>query len=241
MKWPVALVACVLALQLSVGALERKEVFARLTQIPVFTLVNNQGSPVLVSRKNDPSKAQYATFFFQPQDAERFQTMMQGSNPGLAKSVKLRAIPLSLALQFSDDQKNKKPPVRIDLIPRETSMDYALTLAKQIDKSVKQFQGVPVFALTDLKARQVISVRRDPSNQPSQLYFFDESDAKSFFETLKRSNPKLAKETRISAAPLENLLAGMLKIQKPAEADQLVLIGSSASVKYAQKLQPTKP
>jgi len=240
LKRQLSLVGLTLAVTLSTSvlALERKDVVNRLSQIPVFALINEKGSPILVSPKNDPSKAQYATFFLQPQEAENFQNLLKRSDPKLAKTVQLRALPLSLALQFAEDQKDKKPPVRVDIVPHKPSMDYALTLAKQMSKEVKTFPGVPVFALTDLKGSQVISVRRDGKGSPSQLYFFDEDDAKQFFATLKKSNPKLAQATRISAAPFQNLFDGMLKIQKPAEADQIVLVAPTASLQYAKKINP---
>jgi hypothetical protein len=164
--------------------------------------------------------------------------LLKGSDPALAKTVRIQAIPLSRALMFAEAQKANKKPVKVDVVPHRQSLEYALTVAQQSNKDLKKFPGVPVFALTDLKGQKVISVKRKDSDQPSQIYFFDEVDAQTAFTSLKSKNPQLAAQTRISAAPFQNLLAALFKMQKPAEADRIILYPSTAALKYAQTLAP---
>ncbi|WP_218080542.1 Tic22 family protein [Anthocerotibacter panamensis] len=219
-------------------ALDRKEVFNRLRQIPVFTLINDKGSPVLVTPKADKDKLQHATFFLNPQDVKEFQNLLNKGNPTLAKTVTVRAVPLNLAFQFGEEQKANKQPVRVDIVPTRKSVDYALTLAKQVNKDLKQFPGVPVFALTDLTGQKVVSIQPKGQSAPSQVYFLDEKDAQTTLTNLKKANPKLATQTRISAAPFENLLGLLLKLEKPADADRILVVPSTAALSYAKQLNP---
>ncbi len=222
------------------SALDRKEIYSRLEQIPVFVLINDKGNPILVSAatasKDKPQQAVY--FFVSPEEAKKFEGLFKKSEPNLAKTAKLRAIPMSQALKFAEEQQGKKEPLKVEIVPREESVQYAFTLAKQINKELKNFPGLPLFALTDLTGKQVISVKRDAKKEPNQLYFFDEADAKGFYEGLKKRNPDLAAKTKISAAPFQNLLGIMSKMTKTSEADRIVLIPSNAALKYVQEITP---
>ncbi len=219
-------------------ALDRKDVFNRLTQIPVFTLVNEKGNPILVSPKNDKSGTQYATFFLSPQEIQNFNNALKASNPTLAKAVSIRALPLGKALEFGEAQKAQNKPLKIDIIPHKSTLDFALTLAKKTNKDLKTFPGIPIFALTDLTGKKVISVQRKDSTTPNQLYFFDETDAQNALNNLTKSNNKLAAQTRISVAPFQNLLGILLKMEKSSDADRIVMIPSQTSLKFAKQVNP---
>jgi Tic22-like family len=228
-----------LALNLSnqpAHALEEKVVLRKMDNIPVFTLLNEKSSPVLVAppKGAKTSASQIAYFFLSKQELMDFQKVLQKSNPELAKSLNAKALPLGKAIEFGNE--NKKNKLAIEILPAKGSLDYALKLAQEREKGLKSYPGVPVFALTDKSEKNVLGVKQN--GQTVQPFFFDNQDAQKTFDSLKQKNPELAKNTKISVLPFQKLFELLRQTKEAKEADRIAIVPSSESLQYARSLAP---
>lgn len=86
---------------MSAIALPEAEVLKRLQSIPVFTVANEQGSPILASDPQQKNGPQIATFFVSQKEAQGFLNQIKAKNaavgklPGLSRLlwVKLLRLP----------------------------------------------------------------------------------------------------------------------------------------------------
>lgn len=223
-----------LALSQPAHALDENVVLRKMDRIPVFTLLNEKSSPVLVAppKGAKTSATQIAYFFLSKQELADFQKVLQKSNPTLAKSVKAKALPLGKALEFGKE--NKKNKLAIEILPAQSSLRYALKLAQEKEKSLKIYPGIPVFALTDKSEKNVLGVKQN--GQTVQPFFFDSQDAERTFAALKQKNPELAKNTKISVIPFQKLFDVLRQTKDAKEADRITIVASSESLQYARTL-----
>jgi hypothetical protein len=214
--------------------LDENVVLRKMDRIPVFTLLNEKSSPVLVAppKGAKTSATQIAYFFLSKQELADFQNVLQKSNPTLAKSVKAKALPLGKALEFGKE--NKKNKLAIEILPAQSSLRYALKLAQEKEKSLKIYPGIPVFALTDKSEKNVLGVKQN--GQTVQPFFFDSQDAERTFAALKQKNPELAKNTKISVIPFQKLFDVLRQTKDAKEADRITIVASSESLQYARTL-----
>jgi hypothetical protein len=227
-----------LALSQPAHALDENVVLRKMDSIPVFTLLNEKSSPVLVAppKGAKTSASQIAYFFLSKQELDNFQKVLQKSNPALAKSLNAKALPLGKAIEFGNE--NKKNKLAIEILPAQSSLSYALKLAQTKDKALKAYPGVPVFALTDKSEKNVLGVKQN--GQTVQPFFFDNQDAEKTFAALKQKNPELAKNTKIAVLPFQKLFDLLRQTKDAKEADRIAIVPSSESLQYARTLSPAK-
>ena len=227
-----------LALSQPAHALDENVVLRKMDSIPVFTLLNEKSSPVLVAppKGAKTSASQIAYFFLSKQGLADFQKLLQKSNPTLAKSLNAKALPLGKAIEFGNE--NKKNKLAIEILPAQSSLDYALKLAQAKEKGLKAYPGVPVFALTDKSEKNVLGVKQN--GQTVQPFFFDNQDAEKTFAALKQKNPELAKNTKIAVLPFQKLFELLRQTKDAKEADRIAIVPSSESLQYARTLNPAK-
>ncbi len=227
-----------LALSQPAHALDENVVLRKMDSIPVFTLLNEKSSPVLVAppRGAKTSASQVAYFFLNKKELDDFQKILQKSNPTLAKSLNAKALPLGKAIEFGNE--NKKNKLAIEILPAQGSLSYALKLAQEKDKALKAYPGVPVFALTDKSEKNVLGVKQN--GQTVQPFFFDSQDAEKTFSALKQKNPELAKNTKIAVLPFQKLFDLLRQTKDAKEADRIAIVPSSESLQYARTLAPAK-
>ena len=223
-----------LALGQPAQALDENVVLRKMDRIPVFTLLNEKSSPVLVAppKGAKTSASQIAYFFLSKQELADFQKVLQKSNPTLAKSLNAKALPLGKAIEFGNE--NKKNKLAIEILPAQSSLSYALKLAQEKEKGLKAYPGVPIFALTDKSEKNVLGVKQN--GQTVQPFFFDSQDAERTFAALKQKNPELAKNTKISVLPFQTLFNLLRQTKDAKEADRITIVPSSESLQYARTL-----
>lgn len=225
-----------LALSHPAHALDDKAVLQRMDRIPVFTLINDKGQPVVATppkgAKTDATQIIY--FFLGKQELSNFQKIVQKSDPKSAKTLKPKAITLKQAMELGKQYRKNK--VTIEINPMQNSLNYALKLAQEKDKKLKVYPGVPIFTLTDKSEKNALSIKQN--GQAIQPFFFDSQDAERTFGEIKKKNPDLAKNTRISVRPFQDVFTILKGMKDVKQANQIAIVPSSDSLQYARSLTP---
>jgi Tic22-like family len=202
-------------------ALDENVVLRKMDSIPVFTLLNEKSSPVLVAppKGAKTSASQVAYFFLSKKELDDFQKILQKSNPTLAKSLNAKALPLGKAIEFGNE--NKKNKLAIEILPAQGSLSYALKLAQEKDKALKAYPGVPVFALTDKSEKNVLGVKQN--GQTVQPFFFDSQDAEKTFSALRQKILSWLKTPKFLSYRSKSSLICCVKRKMPKKRTELPL------------------
>lgn len=111
-------------------ALEDQAVMARLTSIPVFTLVDNKGNPIVASLQNDQQEQQpVLLFFLNHQDALEQLAAYQKAKPAEGKTAGVRLLSMREVLESIAKIKDTSKLV-YSIEPNATQLQAAVTLLK---------------------------------------------------------------------------------------------------------------
>ena len=121
-------------------ALSAEEVLQKLTPVPVFTITDQNGSPLVASVKKEGNEnSSVAGVFISKSDADAFVEKLKGENPDLAATVKV--VPVSLGEVYEMSQSSQKSgqklqfayvPIRRQVESAKTGMFYANVLLASI-------------------------------------------------------------------------------------------------------------
>jgi len=221
-----------LAGKMQAFALPESEVMKRMEGVPFFAITNQQGIPILASLPNPQDKnkkLQVAAFFESQADAQQLVTRLQKSNPSVGKGAKVVPISLRQAYELAKKNESKKDELAFEFVPEKKDVDAALAVLKQNGKTVKQFNGVPLFYAADAKSQGFLTIEANKSKMIP--FYFDQKDLQGMLQQLKQQNPKLAATTKIQVTSLGQVLDSMLK-QDGEEVKQVTLIPSRAALEY---------
>lgn len=245
-----ALLGALLLNGLSVLALTPEQITQKLGPIPVFTLTDDKGAP-LVSNPPQGQKANpISRVFLSQKDAQDFLARLKAEKPDLAKTLQVR--PLSMAEVYELKQKSKNNPTQLDFvyIPTRKQSEAALAIANTAGAKLPAFPGTPLFvarAGTD-KEKGLLTIQQ--GNETAIPMFFEKEQLQTFIDRFKQSQPDLAKTADIQVLIFENILEAMQSTQKDPSLEQLMLIPNTEAIQFLQTLRapnnapsnaPTKP
>lgn len=230
---------------MQVLALPQEQIEKKLGTVPVFTITDNKGAPLVASipnRQNQGSAANQqnpmsvAGVFINQRDAQAFVEKLKKENPELAKTV--RVVPVSLGEVYKLDQANQNKPNSLDVayLPSQQQVDAALTLLRQSGKKdANQFNGTPLFVATAGKEKGYLTIKQ--ANQQVIPFFFNKEELQGMLDRFKQQQPKLASTVGIQVVNLEGVLQ-TLKTGNDAQLNQIILVPPKESVEFVRSLQP---
>jgi nickel transport protein len=227
-----------LAEQQRVLALTEDQVVEKLKSVPVFTITNAEGAPLVATPQSSTDKTPVAPAFISQQDAQTFLDNLKVKNPDLAKNVKV--VPISLAEVYKLTLKDKASPDHLNFsyIPIQQQVASATALLKQSDPKATQFSGVPLFVARGGKEKGYLTVQQ--GNQQVVPMFFEKEELQALLDRFKQQQPELAASVDIQAVPLEGVLQ-TLKTGNNPQLNQLMIIPPKESVNYLRSLSPQQP
>lgn len=223
-------------------ALPQDQIVQKLGSVPVFTITDNKGAPLVasVTNRENPNQNQkqptsVAGVFISQKDAQAFVERLKTQNPELAKTV--RVVPVSLGEVYKLDQANQNKPNSLDFtyVPQQQQVDAALALLRQSNKEVKQFNGTPLFVARAGKEKGYLTVKQ--ANQQVIPFFFNEEDLQDMLTRFKQQQPNLATTIEIQVVNLEGVLQ-TLKTRNDADLQQIMLVPPQESLEFVRSLQP---
>jgi hypothetical protein len=210
-----------IALSKSPG-LSNKEILAKLDPIPVFTIADEQGAPLVASGE---AEANVAEVFISEQDAKDFVKELKSTNPKLAKKVSVRPVSLGEIYQLSQSEEDQGDPLDFAYVPEADEVKAAKIVAKE---DGEKYQGsVPLFVAKGGDDQGYLTFERD--GKQVIPFFFDKQQLEEFVDKFQEQKPELASNVDIEVQPLEGVIE-TLETSNNKILSKIVLIPSSESL-----------
>jgi nickel transport protein len=219
-------------------ALPEQDVIEKLTPIPVFTITNSEGSPLLASLNDENNSTSVAGVFISKQDADNFVRQLlnppNGSpNPNLTD---VQVTPVSLAEVYQMEQQSQNNPeqsVVFDYVPNQSEVQSAEQVL-QNNGEPTEFTGVPLFLATGGADNGYLTIQQGEA-QIIPL-FFQKAQLETMLARLGQQQPDLAASVQIQVVNLQGVINLLLNSEDP-QLNQIVLVPPQDSLEYIRSLQ----
>jgi Tic22-like family len=241
----IAIASAIIAIPQVAYALTEAQALERLNGIPVFTITDDKGNPLLGSLPNKPANAaaqpdQLLLFFLNPDDAKGMLTRIKQSNPDVGSKARIIIRSMNDAYQvIKQNETNKK--VAFQIVPSKSSIDSARTILTSQGKPAEQLPSVPVFFATGGKDKDQGLLTLEQEGKQYVPFFFDQKDLQTLIDRAQKQQPDLAKNTKVQVTSLFQVLDSMVgkKDAKPAsESERFTFVPSRTAFEYTLENQP---
>lgn len=210
-------------------ALTEQQVMEKLQTVPVFTVTDGEGSPLVASIPNQNNQNEaVAGVFISQGDAEAFVERLKREKPELGNQV--RVVPVSLAEVYQLDQQSQNQPNGLDFayIPVQRQVQSAQQLLGQ----GQEFRGVPLFVAKGGQQGGYLTIQQE--GQQVIPFFFDKEQLQNLVNRFKEQQPNLASSVQIQVVPLEGII-NTLQTQDNPQLEQILLIPSQESLQFLRQ------
>lgn len=209
-------------------ALPEAEVLEKLDPVPVFTIADEQGAPLVASGEDE---AKVAGVFISQGDANEFVNQLKTENPELADKVKV--VPVSLGEVYklgAAKEEGAEDALNFAYVPKEE----AVTSAKTLGEANKQpYQGgVPLFVARGGEGKGYLTFERN--SQQVIPFFFDKAQLEEMVARFKEQEPEVAANVDIEVHPLEGVIE-TLETGSDEILEKIVLVPSAESIEFLQQ------
>lgn len=218
-------------------ALPEQQVMEKLQPIPVFTVTDAQGAPLVASIPNGQNKPQsVAGVFISQKDAQAFVQRLQQEKPDIAKSVQVVPVSLAQIYKLKQENQNKPDGLNFAFIPVQQQVQSAQALTGPSAQQGQQFQGTPLFVARGGKDNGYLTVQEN--GKPVIPFFFDKEQLQVMVDRFKQQKPDLAPTVRVEAVPLEGVIY-TLQTSNNQELSSVVIVPSQEALAYLRTLSGT--
>ena len=227
-----------LAGNMSALALPDQQVLEKLRPVPVFTITDAQGLPLIASVPKEGqtgSNTSVAGVFISQRDAQAFVDRLKTRNPQLAASVRVVPVSLGEIYQLSQANKGKAEEVQFAYVPTTVQVESAKTLLRQGGQQ-SEFNGVPLFLARGGPENGYLTIQQ--GQQEVIPLFFNKEDLQGMLERFKQQQPNIASSLKIEVVNLEAVLEAMGSDNDPF-LSKLILVPPRESLEYVRSLQPS--
>lgn len=219
------LIGTLLGGNLQALALTEQEVVQQLGSVPVFTVTDSQGAPLVATEAGQPP---IAGAFISQQDALAFIEELKRNNPQLANQVQVVPISLGEIYQLNNDAGQPgQDNVRFAYVPMEEQVEQAVSLLKQEDPEASEFQGVPLFVARGTGEQQGF-LTIDIEGKPMIPFFFEKEQLQQRVQNMN---------VKIEVVPLEGVIQA-LQNGNDEFLKNILLVPSRESLQFLQTLSP---
>jgi len=219
-------------------ALSEEQVMQKLQQVPVFTITNPDGAPLVASvpnGQNNTANSSVTGVFISQQDAQAFIEKLKAQNPQLANSVKVTPVPLGEVYRMAEASKNSPERIVFDLVPMQRQVDSAIALLRQEGQEVQQFPGVPLFYASGGTDKGYLTIQR--GNEQVIPFFFNKEDLINLIERYKQQQPnQQLPNIEIEVANLQQVVQ-VMQTSNDQQLERIVLVPARESIEYVRSLQ----
>lgn len=207
-------------------ALPQAEVLQVLQPIPVYTIADEKGAPLVAVDKDSKKN----TFIFVSKDeAQQFYQRLTTEKPDVAKKVKVQVVSLAEIYKVAAENAKKPDGLNFSFVPMPEEIDSA---KKILDASGQKYQGgVPLFVARGGPEKGYLTIQQN--NQQLVPFFFEESQLQQMIEQLTKEKPDLASSVKIEVIPLEAIMT-TLEEKDDEFLKRIVLWPSAEMIKVIQ-------
>lgn len=215
------------------GPLSTAQVAERLNLVPVFTIVSNEGTPVLQNvTRSDGQSIQLVNFWVGKEQADAAITEIQQSNPDVASQSQVIPISLGEAYQISESQDPEAQNIAFQVLPRNADVQSALQLLQANGEQVNEFPGVPLFY--GISDQGLLTIEKD--GVEIVPFFFDHQDLKTTLDRAGQANPGVVQSTSIQVTSLGQVVETMKDPQAQGDVQKIAFVPARASLEFVQSM-----
>ena len=224
-------------------ALPETEVIEKLENVPTFTIVDRDGSPVpikLQSQNNSSSNnSSLALFFINPQDALDTLQNLTKSKPQLNNNLSITPVSLSEVYEILEEARQnrvKQAPLEIVPIVSELPLARNVMAANGGAKLEKPEQvGIPLFYAT-VGDQEDYMIRQDVNNNSYIPFYWTKKEVEEDIEAYKRGASNSQSQTiKIKAISLSQFIQNLLKNDNDATR-AMQIVPSAKQIETANSL-----
>jgi hypothetical protein len=207
-------------------ALPQAEVIQVLQPIPVYTIADDKGAPLVAVDKDNKK----STFIFVSKDeANQFYQRLTTEKPDVAKQVKIQVVSLAEIYKVASENAKKPDGLNFSFVPTPEEIDSAKTV---LGANGQQYQGgVPLFVARGGPDKGYLTIQQN--NQQFVPFFFEKSQLQQMLDQLKKDKPDLASSIQIEVIPLEAIMS-TLEEKNDEFLKRIVLWPSSEMMKVIE-------
>lgn len=210
-------------------ALTQEQIVQKLRPIPVFTITNPQGAPLVANPPNGQKGSPVAGVFITQKDAQAFLDTLKSKNPDLAKNVKVTPVSLAEIYQMEVSNQGKADALEFAFVPSQQQVDSALGILKQSGQQVQQFNGTPLFVARGGEKKGYLTIQQ--GGKAVIPMFFKKEDLQNLVERFKQQQPNDAAKIEIQVLNLEGVIE-VMRTKNDPQLEQIVLIPPKETVEF---------
>ena len=217
-------------------ALPEAEILEKLEPVPVFTIADEQGAPLVASGEDE---AKVAGVFISQTDANEFVNQLKTENPELAEKV--RVVPVSLGevyklAETAQGDKDNANALNFAYVPEEEAVASAKTIGEANEQPYQG--GVPLFVAKGGEGKGYLTIERN--SQQVIPFFFEKKQLEEMVNRYKEQEPEIAANVDIEVHPLEGVIE-TLETGSDEILEKIVLVPSTESIQFLQNVSAPAP
>ena len=224
-----------------VQALPLSEIQKNLKTVPVFILTDSTGKQAItIKTKGNEGEQELGIFFLGPRSAQAVLQELQTREPQKGRNAQIKIINLNEAFEIvNSNKKNNTENITLSFQPEDDEVQEAMKLLQAEGKTVKQFQGIPLFYAAQKSDNSLLAIEiLDESKQKVARevipLFFSKEDLDDIFNDIKQDNPQLASNLKIQVTTLDSAIKLMQESNNP-QMRKVEFIPSLESLQYIRE------
>ncbi len=225
--------------QAAAGPMSRQEVAERLSLVPVFAVVSQNGTPVVANVERDGRTIQVVSFWLDQAQAQKMLEQVKASNPEIASQAQVVPLSLGYAYEKSEEERAKNSNLYFEVVPRPADVEAAKQVLKETGQDVPpEAIGVPLFY--GRSGEGLLTIEQD--GQEVVPFFFDRNDLRGALDRAAAQNPDVVGKTQIEVTSLAIVVERMLAPDAQADVQKIAFIPARSALEYIQSLaRPANP
>ncbi|NJK60784.1 MAG: hypothetical protein HC918_11800 [Oscillatoriales cyanobacterium SM2_1_8] len=229
-------------------ALTESQAMERLNGVPVFTITDAQGTPLLGTlpkpqgQGNANQPEQLMLFFLNPADAETTLGQIRQRTPDVGGRARVTVISMNDAYKAIEQNKNNKK-VGFQIVPSQASLDSAKQVLTANGRPNDRLPTVPVFFAVGGQGNNQGMLTLEQGGKQLVPFFFERSDLQTTLDRARQGQPQVAQNAKIQVTSLFQVLDAMVsKDNKPnPDAERFTFIPGRSAVEFVARQQPNPP
>ncbi|MEL6578816.1 MAG: Tic22 family protein [Cyanobacteria bacterium J06621_12] len=209
-------------------ALPEEEVLEKLAPVPVFTIADEQGAPLVASGEDE---AKVAGVFISQGDANEFVNQLKTENPELAEKVKVVPVSLGEIYKLAGSAEGEENALNFAYVPEEEAVTSAKTIGEENEQPYQG--GVPLFVARGGEGKGYLTFERN--SKQVIPFFFDKAQLEAMVARFKEQEPEVAASVDIEVHPLEGVIE-TLETGSDEILEKIVLVPSAESIEFLQQV-----
>ena len=210
---------------LKVLALPTDEVIKLLQGVPVFTIADAQGAPLVAMDNN----RKVTGIFVSQQEAQKFFQQLKKDKPDIASKVTVQPVSLGEVYKLAIANAGKPDALNFAYVPVPTEVAIA---TKLLTAAGQKYQGgVPLYVSRGGKEQGYLTIQQN--NEQIIPFFFEQKQIQDMVDRFKKEKPELASTIKIDVVALENVM-GTLQSSDDKMLKSIRLVPTEESLKFIQ-------